>query len=73
MSGARGMGLIQGLVIKEESKITSQVIIEEAIKQGSLLISAGPKVIRIVPPLVITKKEIDLLLEKLDIVLSKLI
>ena len=73
MSGVRGMGLIQGFVIKEESKITSQVIIEEAIKQGLLLISAGPKVIRIVPPLVITKKEIDLLLEKLDIVLSKLI
>ena len=62
----RGLGLIQGLVIKKESSLTSQVIVEEAIRQGLLVISAGEKVVRLVPPLVITKKEISLLLKKLE-------
>ena len=56
---------MQGLVIKEESYLSSQDITKEAIKEGLLTIGAGPKVIRLVPPLIITKKEINQLLYRL--------
>ncbi len=67
----RGLGLMQGLVIKEESNLNSSIIVEIAIKEGLLVIGAGRKVIRIVPPLVISKKEINQLLRRLDSCLSK--
>ena len=68
----RGLGLMQGLVIKEKSNLTSSMIVEMGIKEGLLVIGAGPKVIRIVPPLVITRKEINRLLSRLDLCLSKI-
>ncbi len=62
----RGIGLMQGLVIKNESILTASIIIKEALKEGLLLISAGDKVIRFVPPLTISKKEIAVLISKLN-------
>ena len=62
----RGLGLIQGLVIKEESKLSSMSFIQEALNQRLLLVPAGPKVIRMVPPLIITKKEIQILLKRIE-------
>ena len=68
----RGVGLIQGLVIKDDIKITSLDIVKSALEEKLLLVSAGVKVLRIVPPLTITKKEINELLSRLDKCLMKL-
>ncbi len=51
----RGTGLIQGLKIKRP---VSEVI-NQALKEGLIIISAGENVIRLVPPLIITKEHVD--------------
>ncbi len=69
----RGIGLIQGLVIKEESELNSQDFIRYALNQKLLLVPAGPKVIRMVPPLIISKHEIKILLKKLELTFLNLV
>ena len=56
VSGARGLGLIQGLVLKD---ISPAEVIRECESNGLILLRAGTDVLRLVPPLVITKNEID--------------
>ncbi|KGG16267.1 MULTISPECIES: aspartate aminotransferase family protein [unclassified Prochlorococcus] len=70
---ARGLGLMQGLEIKEESCLTSKSIVKKSIEEGLILIGAGPKVVRIVPPLIITKKQVNYLLKQLNKSIEKLI
>jgi acetylornithine/N-succinyldiaminopimelate aminotransferase len=55
----RGWGLINGLVLHAESEFTSADIVKTAIEQGVLLVPAGPKVVRVVPPLTVSEAEID--------------
>jgi acetylornithine aminotransferase len=55
----RGWGLINGLVLHSESEFTSADIVKAAIEQGVLLVPAGPKVVRFVPPLTVSETEID--------------
>ena len=55
----RGWGLIDGLVIREESDVTAIAIVKAAMDNGLLLVPAGPKVLRFVPPLIVTAEEID--------------
>lgn len=62
----RGMGLMQGI----EVDISPKDIISKAIENGLLLVGAGANVIRFVPPLIITKDEIDQAMEILDKSLS---
>lgn len=59
----RGKGFMQGLVVagRTVSEITSK-----ALENGLLVISAGSDVLRLVPPLVITEKDIDEMIEKLE-------
>lgn len=54
----RGWGLINGLEISAESSLTSVEIVKAAMEKGLLLAPAGPKVLRFVPPLVVTETEI---------------
>jgi len=68
----RGLGLIQGLVLQDNIEITSLDIVKSALEEKLLLVSAGAKVLRFVPPLTITKKEINELLLRLDKCLMKL-
>ena len=68
----RGVGLIQGLVLNDNIKTTSLDIVQSALEEKLLLVSAGQKVLRIVPPLTITKKEINELLSRLDKCMMKL-
>nr|Q7VAS9.2 RecName: Full=Acetylornithine aminotransferase; Short=ACOAT [Prochlorococcus marinus subsp. marinus str. CCMP1375] len=68
----RGIGLMLGLAIKKNSNLTSQKIVELAIKEGLLVIGAGEKVIRMLPPLIITKREIETLLTRLNACFRKL-
>lgn len=63
----RGLGLMQGL----EFSLPVKDIISQAIEAGLILISAGTNIIRFVPPLVITKKDVDDMAEILDAVLNQ--
>ncbi|MBO4514875.1 MAG: aminotransferase class III-fold pyridoxal phosphate-dependent enzyme, partial [Lachnospiraceae bacterium] len=58
----RGIGLMQGLLFEQPVG----PIINRAIEKGLLLINAGPNIIRFVPPLVITEKEVDQMIEILE-------
>lgn len=58
----RGKGFMQGLVIKGK---TVGEVVNRAIENGLLVISAGSDVLRLVPPLVITESDIDEMIEKL--------
>ena len=63
----RGKGLMQGLVLK---KPVGEVV-NKAIVNGLIVISAGGNVLRLVPPLVIEKKHVDEMIEKLKKALSE--
>ena len=56
----RGTGLIQGIRVKKPAG----EIINQALKEGLVIISASENVIRLVPPLIIEKEHVD---EMLDI------
>ena len=65
--GHRGMGLIQGLEFTVPAgPIVSKALLEEKL----VLISAGEKVIRFVPPLVIEKADVDEMVKRLGRVLE---
>ena len=64
--GSRGWGLLQGLVLRDKSDLTAPQLARAAIDQRLLLVAAGPRVLRIVPPLVMTRREVKQLLERLD-------
>ena len=59
----RGKGFMQGIVIK--GRPVGDVV-KKALAKGLLVISAGSDVLRLVPPLVITKEDIDKMAEILD-------
>ena len=64
--GSRGWGLLQGLVLRDNSDLTAPQLAAAAIDQRLLLVAAGPRVLRMVPPLVMTRREVQQLLERLD-------
>ena len=55
----RGWGLINGMELKADIEMTSVDVVKEAMANGLLLVPAGPKVIRFVPPLIVSAEEID--------------
>ena len=59
----RGKGLMQGLVV---SGRPVGEIINKGIENGLFVLSAGSDVLRFVPPLIITKADIDEMVEKLE-------
>ena len=67
----RGWGLINGIEINEEMSIISIDIVKAAMDEGLLLAPAGPKVLRFVPPLIVTEEEINEAAEKLETAISK--
>lgn len=66
----RGIGMMQGLVFK----MPVGPVINKALEKGLILINAGTDIIRFVPPLVITKEDVDqmigILTQSIDEVLS---
>lgn len=62
ITARRGKGFMQGLVVTGRPVGD---IVKKAIENGLLVISAGSNVLRMVPPLVLTKEHIDEMAEKL--------
>ena len=57
-------------MIRSDSDWNASQLAQAAIEKGLLLVAAGPTVLRIVPPLVISRREVRLLLERLEATLS---
>jgi len=58
----RGVGLLVGL----ELDIPAAEVVKAGYGQGLLLVGAGPNVLRLAPPLIISRAEIDQVVERLE-------
>lgn len=59
ISGSRGMGLIAAGVLTEEGISQGSAIVNAMFERGYLMNFAGNSVLRFVPPLIVTRAEID--------------
>ena len=71
ITGHRGIGLLQGIILNEEV-IDAKKITISAFDKGLLVVPAGINVVRIVPPLIISKNEMNILLKKLSLIFKGL-
>lgn len=55
IKGIRGKGLLKGLVVEGNALL----IVQKALDQHVLILTAGPDVVRILPPLTATNKEVN--------------
>jgi acetylornithine/succinyldiaminopimelate/putrescine aminotransferase len=62
VKGVRGMGLLQGVVVEGQAA----PVVTRARELGLLVVSAGPDVVRLIPPLTVSFDELDLGLEILE-------
>ncbi len=67
----RGWGLINGMELRAESSLTAADIVKAVMAKGLLLVPAGPKVLRFVPPLIVSAEEVDQALEAVSQALSQ--
>ncbi|MGX6444700.1 acetylornithine transaminase [Neobacillus sp. K501] len=58
----RGKGLLKGIVVESDAL----EIVKTAIEKQLLILTAGPNVVRILPPLTVTKEEINEFIIKLE-------
>jgi predicted acetylornithine/succinylornithine family transaminase len=56
----------KGLMIGADLDIPANDVVQAGYKQGLLLVNAGPNTLRLVPPLIISRAEIDTLVERLS-------
>lgn len=63
----RGEGLMQGL----ELKVSAAPIISRALERGLIMINAGEKILRFLPPLIIKKQHVDEMVSILSACLEK--
>ena len=64
LTARRGKGLMQGVVVAGRPV---GAIVKAALDNGLIILSAGSDVIRLVPPLVITKEDIDEMVKRLEL------
>ena len=67
---ARGLGLLCGLELREG--IDPRMVLERMRDRGVLIATAGERVLRFAPPLIVTEAELTEGLAALDLVLSEL-
>ena len=67
IKGVRGLGLILGL----ELDFPGKSIVDGCMKEGFLINCTQDRVLRFVPPLIVTEAEIDLLVDALDRILGQ--
>ncbi len=63
----RGKGFMQGVVLDESIKVGD--VVKECLSRGLVVLSAGGNVLRLLPPLVISKADID---KAIDIIMNVL-
>jgi acetylornithine/succinyldiaminopimelate/putrescine aminotransferase len=63
----RGLGLLVGM----ELAIDGKPIVQDCLEEGILINCTMDRVLRFVPPLIILKEEIDLLINRLDGIFKK--
>ncbi len=61
-----------GLMLAADLTIPANAVIQAGYRQSLLLINAGPNTLRLVPPLIISREEIDLLIERLATIFAEL-
>jgi acetylornithine/N-succinyldiaminopimelate aminotransferase len=59
----RGWGLINGMELQADIPLTAPEVVKAAMNEGLLLVPAGPKVVRFVPPLIVTEAEVNAALQ----------
>ncbi|BAY25082.1 acetylornithine and succinylornithine aminotransferase [Calothrix sp. NIES-2100] len=72
IADVRGWGLINGLELQADIQLTAADIVKVAIAEGVLLVPAGPKVLRFVPPLIVTEAEVNTALQAVEKALATL-
>ncbi len=68
----RGWGLINGLELSSDIDLTSIEVVKASMDQGLLLAPAGAKVLRFIPPLIVSSEEVDQAVNILTSVIEKL-
>ena len=63
--------MIRGLILRDEAPSAIELV-KAAMAEGLLLVPAGPQVVRFVPPLVISRRELRQALQRLDRALARL-
>ena len=63
----RGLGLLQGM----EVAIDANTVVSDCLKRGLLINAAGEHVLRFIPPLIITQRDVDRLLEVLSHIFNR--
>jgi acetylornithine aminotransferase/acetylornithine/N-succinyldiaminopimelate aminotransferase len=71
-TGVRGRGLLLGLVLTERGIELGMEIVQQMFGQGALINFAGNRVLRFVPPLIVSNEEIDQLIDRLCRVFDQL-
>ena len=69
-TGVRGRGMLLGLVLTEKGIEQGAEIVQQLFERGFLINFAGMRVLRFIPPLIVTREEIDQLIEQLQAVLE---
>ncbi|HEY9771030.1 MAG TPA: aspartate aminotransferase family protein [Coleofasciculaceae cyanobacterium] len=68
----RGWGLINGLELSSNIDLTSIEVVKASMDEGLLLAPAGAKVLRFIPPLIVSSEEVDRAVTILTSVIEKL-
>jgi acetylornithine/N-succinyldiaminopimelate aminotransferase len=72
ISQIRGWGLIDGLELHADSQLNAIDVVKAAMAEGLLLVPAGTKVVRFVPPLIVSAAEIDKAVSIIDRVFANI-
>ncbi len=68
----RGWGLINGMELQADIQLNAIDVVKAAMNEGLLLVPAGTKVIRFVPPLIVTEAEVNTALQIIDKVMMQM-
>lgn len=68
IQGVRGHGLMVGV----DMTINTTQIIQRGYQHGLILVNAGANVLRFVPPLIIEKQHVDIMIERLTTILTEI-
>ncbi len=61
----------RGLIVGADVDLPAADIVSAGYRHGLLMVNAGPNTLRFIPPLIISREEIDLLIERLSAILQE--